>query len=256
MASGALAAACALAAAGSASASAAQFIAKDKQASTGLFQVKGTAGTEDGQAFSAAGVPVSCAAAHGKGSLLVPGGDLLASLTFSRCTTELHVGAISSSAGVTVKGPLELEYAPTGTVRVLAPITLDVKALGCAITLGGRQEEVPEGESQDQPGFQPGVTYANEKLSTSRLSSFPTGFQDKLVATDQLILETTAISGPKCKAESSGEGEGAGAGKAELSAYEGAMPLETVGGDLGVEEEEGVLPGGWNRIENSPEFSE
>jgi hypothetical protein len=254
MAPGAVAAACVLAAAGSASASAAQFIAKNKQTSTGLFQVKGAAGTEDGQTFNAVGVPVSCAAAHGKGSLMVPGGNLLVSLTFSHCTTELHAGAISSSAGVTVKGPLELEYTPAGTVRVLVPVTLDIKALGCAITLEGRHEEVPEGESQDQPGFQPGITYANEKLSTSRLSAFPTGFQDKLVATDQLVLQATAISGAKCKAETNvGTGSsGAGAGKGDVSVYEGAMPLETVGGDLGIEEEEGVLLGGWNRVTNSP----
>jgi hypothetical protein len=262
MASSAVAVACALVAAVASGASAAQFIASKGKTTTGSFDVRGAAGTEGEQTLTAGGTPVKCAVSHGKGTVTVPAGVLLASLSFSHCTAEVRAGGIKSTVKVAVGGALEIEYLPEGAVRVLRGVTLHLPALGCTFDLAGLKEVGFDKQigGEEEPRLLPeAATYANEKVSTSHLSTFPTGFQDKLALTSGVLMQDTLVEPSRCEAEEGGSSSsGAGAGKVPAGAgYSGTIPLEVSGGDLGIEEEEGVLPGGWNRVKNQevgPEF--
>jgi len=249
-----VAATCAFAAA-SASASPAQFTAGQGQMTTGTFAVRGASGTEDGQAFDVAGAPIKCATAHAKGTLTLPEtGKMLLSLVFGGCTTDVQLGEVKASVKVAVKGPLQLEYTPQRGVRVLTPVAVLVKAIGCTFELASPKEEVGESPNPELtvvPKLQPeAATYAEEKVSTTRLRAFPTGFQRKLLVTTH-VLFLTSVSGSSCKAETAGStGSGAGAGKGgALSELVGTMPVETLGGDLGIEEETAEF----ERVKNAPE---
>lgn len=215
-----------------------QFIAKQGETTEGEFHVKGASGTEDPQVFELGETEVTCDRARETGTLLAPNETLEGAIQFKRCSTEVHDGALTAQAKVTVKGPLLVAYGAEGGLNDESSLMLDIKALNCDLTL----TQFAPGEAQ----------YVNETVSTRKLRTFPAGFQHKLVITGELALSmspTTPTSCPNFGAFGKG-GKNKGAGNGNVAFYEGTVFEEAVGADLGFEEGE-TPPGGWNRVKNA-----
>jgi len=213
-------------------------IAKTGETEEGEFKIDGASGSENPQVFTIDEMEIVCTRAREQGTLIAPSAELEAQLEPKDCTTEVRDGALVSHAKVAVKGPVSFLYGALGKMRATSPITFDIKALKCELTLS------------PATSFPGPVAYLNESVSTTRLSRFPSGFQHKLKVSGKAVFfasETTPGSCPEIEnLENDG---GAGAGNAGLAIYSGAIFDEARGADLGFEEEE-ELPGGWNKVKN------
>ena len=228
-----VAAACATAAI-SAEALASQFIAARGADETGAFALKGASGTEGVQKFRLGGLEVRCSALA-RGWLSAPGQDLDLSLAFKKCTTEVDDGLSRVPVKVKMKGAMQLQYSAAGDAWLLAPVTVDVKGLGCSFELTAYEEE-----GYVEPGY---AQYTNEKYPTSKLKQFPSGFQHELGMSTNLSV--SALETGPCGPKGPG-GEGAGKNVQEPGDYEGAISVAASGANLGIEEGEEGPPEGWN----------
>lgn len=138
---------------------------------------------------------------------------------------------------------MQLEFTPAGGVRVLKPASLVMKQLHCTIELASFTEPAGGGQWNPENGPEPrqpklldeAASYEDETDATIRLRQFLSGFQHKLdVAAGAVAMPVAAVSPETCKLQEALGG--AGAGKVTVATYLGAMPLETIGGDLGIEE--------------------
>ncbi len=212
-----------------------QFIAKTGEIEEGEFKISGASGSENPQLFRIADMEIICTAGREQGTLIAPNETLEVQLQLKDCTTEVRDGVLTARAKVTVKNPLLLSYAAAagGGTQAEGPITLEIKALSCEVTLSPHESGPTE--------------YENESDSVTRLRKFPSGFQHKLkisAAVGFLATETTLGSCPGV--ETFG---GSGESGPKLPVYEGTIFDEAKGADLGLEEGE-TLPEGWNKVKN------
>jgi len=223
--------------AASSQALASQFIAAQGTTESGVFALAGASGTESVQTFVLGNLAVRCSAL-GRGSLVAPGQSLAMSIKFKDCTTKVEEGMTAVPVKAKV-GTMQVEYLAGDEARLLAPLTVEVKGLGCSYEVSAAGEE---------SGW---ANYTNEKDPSVKLKQFPSGFQHKLGTIDELDLR--ALETGPCVASGPGGGEKSiGNGKVVDGYYEGEMPIEAHDANLAIEEGEAGPPEGWNIVTNIP----
>ena len=96
------------------------------------------------------------------------------SLKFSHCTTAVMAGSNRLTVGAAFTAPLQLLYeAAYPRVGVIAPDSIEIKSLGCAIEIPSQFLSV----ESNAPG---GMELVNQLVPTRKLKDFPSGEQPKL----------------------------------------------------------------------------
>jgi hypothetical protein len=195
---------------------------------TGPFTTRGGSGTAGQQEFSLPPFHVKCDRARATGSIENEDRFFLDTLKFSSCAASVQLTNGSHlSVPARFEAPLQLAYfAPTGAAVILAPNTIDIKPLGCTITMeeGGLFERLggtggaTEGAGGGHPTEPP---FTGLLAPTLKLRPFPTGEQHKLTI-DNNQLGIHFVFGGACEALE----------PTALGSYSGTTFDEVVGGNL------------------------
>ena len=231
-----------------AAASQSEFVASRVGQDGGSLVTKGASGTLGNQMFQL-GVRINCADARTTGTIEDGSPSLLDVIKFSHCTTPVGVGGGTGGAGAghtptlpaTFDSPLELRYsAATGDATLVSSVTIQVNALKCSILLekGTLENEYTVEEGEEEIG--PGQPFVNETTSSTKLKSFPTGYQKKLAIHNVQAGIEFHVHGELCALDGDGG----------IGIYSGVLSDEVVGGNL-----EFRPNAEWDKIENKEEFT-
>ncbi len=197
-----------------------------------------TRGTNVGtQEFKFGIFKITCEHAGEKGSVTALTSKTLYDVVkLGRCVTEAKIGGKPFFLKTTFRTPVDFEYHANGftetgaesesEVALVAAGAVEVKvaAIKCVITWPAqtvplKAERKPEEEYSS-------VLYSNEEAPTTRLGMFPTGFQKKLLISNELKGMEYSYTEGQCE-EYEKEGKSA--------TYKGTLRDELVGGDLSIQ---------------------
>jgi hypothetical protein len=208
-------------------ASGAIFRASRTGQATGPFTTRGGSGTAGKQEFSFPPFHVKCDRARATGSVGDQDRFFLDTLKFSSCAASVQLTDGSHlSIPARFEGPLQLAYfAPTGAGMILAPSTIDIKALGCTIAIeeGGLFERLggTGGPTEGAGGGHVEPPFTALLAPTLKLHTFPSGEQHKLTILNNELGIHFAFGGA-CEAMAS----------TARGSYSGTTFDEVVGGNL------------------------
>lgn len=135
---------------------------------------KGASGFSGEQTFEAGPFTVKCESERSTGLAKHESAFLSDSLKFSHCTTTVTAGSNRLTVAAAFTAPLQLLYeAAYPRVGVIAPDSIEIKSLNCAIAIPSQFLSV---ESNAPGGFE----FVNELVPTTKLKDFPSGEQPKL----------------------------------------------------------------------------
>lgn len=197
---------------------------------SGALAMKGASGTAGKQELSLPPFTIACTSAKTKGSVEDHAAEMLDGVLPEGCSTAAEFNGQQVSLAVKFGGPLELSYTATnGGAELESPVTLQIKAIKCAIELepgwlpNGGQYEYGE-------GWEP---FVNETDSTTKIRTFPTGFQEKLAIHNDLQQIDAVFSGGCAQLPETYEGS-----------YTGTLSDEVVKGNVH------WVPFEWDKTEN------
>jgi hypothetical protein len=198
---------------------------------TGMLTTKGASGTAGHQQLQLGPFTISCEKARSHGSVQDHATSMLDTVALSGCTTTGDFGGQPLPVAAKFENPLELRYlASNGGTELLSGVTIDVKAIKCVIHLS--PSELVNGLEEEE---EPAIPFTNELATSTKLKTFPTGFQKKMSIVNHQNFIEYGFTG-SCAALPSGE-EGV---------YSGTLSDEVTRGNLE------FVPGQseWNKVKN------